>query len=42
MKIVRTHDAIYLSENRYNKPKEMFKFIEKRAFGNKALFNIRF
>ena len=42
MKIVRTHDAIYLSENRYSKPKEMFKFIEKRAFGNKALFNISF
>ena len=35
MKIVRTHDSIYMSENRYKKPKEMFKFIEKRAFGKK-------
>ena len=31
MKIIRTHDKLYLKENRYNKTKEMFKFIEKRA-----------
>ena len=35
MKIVRTHDSIYISENRYKKPKEMFKFIEKKAFDKK-------
>tara|TARA_B100000787_G_scaffold109277_1_gene81291 strand:- start:6219 stop:6929 length:711 start_codon:yes stop_codon:yes gene_type:complete len=32
MKTARTHDQLYLKENRYNEPKEMFKFIEKRAF----------
>lgn len=32
MKIIRTHDKLYLKENRYNNPKEMFKFIGKRAF----------
>jgi len=37
MKSKRTHDKIYLSENRYRKPKEMFKFIEKRAFGKKKI-----
>ena len=31
MKTIRTHDKLYLKENRYNKPKEMFKFIVKRA-----------
>ena len=31
MKIIRTHDKLYLKENRYNKPKEMFKFIAKRS-----------
>ena len=35
MKLIRTHDHIYLSENRYKKPKEMFKFIEKKAFRKK-------
>lgn len=35
MKFIRTHDHIYLSENRYKKPKEMFKFIEKKAFKKK-------
>ena len=29
MKIKRTHDKLYLQENRYNQPKEMFKFILK-------------
>jgi trans-aconitate methyltransferase len=38
MKIIRTHDKLYLKENRYNKPKEMFKFIEKRAI-KKNLIN---
>ena len=33
MKTVRTHDKIYLFESRHNKPKEYFKFIEKKAFG---------
>lgn len=32
--IIRTHDRLYLKENRYDKPKEMFKFIEKIAFKN--------
>jgi hypothetical protein len=27
MKIIRTHDKLYLKENRYKKPKEIFKFI---------------
>lgn len=31
MKVIRTHDKLYLKENRYNKPKEMFKFIAKRS-----------
>ena len=35
MKFIRTHDHIYLTENRYKKPKEMFKFIEKKAFKKK-------
>ena len=30
MKIIRTHDELCLRENRYNKPKEMCKFIEER------------
>ena len=29
LKIQRTHDVLYLAENRYNQPKEMFKFIAK-------------
>ena len=37
MKFIRTHDHIYLTENRYKKPKEMFKFIEKKAFKKKGL-----
>ena len=32
MKIKRTHDKLYLKENRYDKPKEMFKFILKKTF----------
>ena len=32
MKIKRLHDHIYLKENRYKQPKEMFKFIKKNAF----------
>ena len=39
MKTVRTHDKIYLFESRHNKPKEYFKFIEKKAFGEKKYFN---
>jgi trans-aconitate methyltransferase len=31
-KVQRTHDAFYLDENRYNEPKEMFKFIAVEAF----------
>ena len=31
MKTIRTHDELYLKKNRYNKPKEMFKFIKKKA-----------
>lgn len=30
--VQRTHDALYLDENRYTEPKEMFKFIAKHAF----------
>ena len=29
LKARRTHDKLYLNENRYKKPKEMFKFIYK-------------
>lgn len=32
LKTKRTHDQLYLNENRYNQPKEMFKFISKHAF----------
>jgi trans-aconitate methyltransferase len=32
MKSERTHDRFYLEENRYNEPKEMFKFVVNRAF----------
>ena len=32
LKVQRTHDAFYLDENRYNEPKEMFKFIAASAF----------
>lgn len=32
LKVQRTHDAFYLDENRYNEPKEMFKFIAANAF----------
>jgi len=32
IKVQRTHDEFYLDENRYNEPKEMFKFIAKNAF----------
>jgi len=39
MKTVRTHDKIYLFQNRHNKPKEYFKFIERKAFGKKKYFN---
>ena len=39
MKTVRTHDKIYLFQNKHNKPKEYFKFIEKKAFGKKNYFN---
>ena len=31
-KVLRTHDALYLDENRYDEPKEMFKFIAANAF----------
>tara|TARA_B110000003_G_scaffold276186_1_gene321370 strand:+ start:2049 stop:2759 length:711 start_codon:yes stop_codon:yes gene_type:complete len=37
MKIIRTHDKLYLKENRYNKPKEMFKFIEKKALNRNSI-----
>ena len=39
IKSKRTHDKLYLSENRYNSPKEMFKFIEKLAFKNNKYKN---
>lgn len=32
LKVQRTHDAFYLDENRYNNPKEMFKFVAANAF----------
>ena len=32
MKFKRTHDKLYLKENRYDRPKEMFKFIFKKSF----------
>ena len=35
--INRTHDLLYLQENRYKKPKEAFKFIADEAFINKDL-----
>ncbi len=34
-KIKRTHDALYLDENRYEDPKEMFKFVSSHAFKEK-------
>lgn len=40
MKLIRTHDHIYLTQNRYKKPKEIFKFIEKHAFSKKSANNI--
>ena len=39
MKFVRTHDQIYMHENRYKKTKEMFKFIERKAFDKKKILN---
>ena len=39
MKFARTHDRIYMYENRYKKPKEMFKFIERKAFNKKRTLN---
>tara|TARA_B100000795_G_scaffold192412_1_gene146807 strand:+ start:173 stop:316 length:144 start_codon:yes stop_codon:yes gene_type:complete len=35
MKIIITHDELYLKENRYNKPKGVCKFIEERTFKKK-------
>ena len=32
LKVQRTHDALYLDENRYDEPKELFKFIATNAF----------
>lgn len=32
LKVQRTHDAFYMDENRFNEPKEMFKFISNNAF----------
>ena len=32
LRVQRTHDAFYLDENRYNEPKEFFKFIVANAF----------
>ena len=32
MKSERTHDNFYLEENRYNEPKELFKFVVNKAF----------
>ncbi len=32
LKVQRTHDAFYKEENRYDEPKEMFKFIINNAF----------
>ena len=32
LKTQRTHDALYLDENRYNEPKEMHKFVATNAF----------
>jgi len=36
MKTERTHDKFYLDENRYNQPKEMFKFIANKAFSEES------
>ena len=35
IKTKRTHDSLYLEENRYENTKEMFKFIFKNAFPKK-------
>jgi SAM-dependent methyltransferase len=36
MKSERTHDKLYLDENRFNEPKEMFKFVTNKAFSGKS------
>ena len=33
----RTHDSLYLTKDRYDKPKEMFKFISSHAFKQKSI-----
>jgi ubiquinone/menaquinone biosynthesis C-methylase UbiE len=37
-KTKRTHDSLYLKENRYEDTKEMFKFIFKNAFPKKKIY----
>jgi SAM-dependent methyltransferase len=39
MRIQRTHDAFYLDENRYEEPKEMFKFILKNMLMSQPKLN---
>ena len=36
--IQRSHDSFYLNENRYDEPKELFKFIMDRAVSNNVSF----
>jgi SAM-dependent methyltransferase len=36
LKSERTHDKFYLDENRYNEPKEMFKFVANKAFSQES------
>ena len=40
IKTKRTHDSLYLEENRYENTKEMFKFIFKNAFPKKNILKI--
>tara|TARA_B100000787_G_C16185933_1_gene294644 strand:- start:579 stop:1289 length:711 start_codon:yes stop_codon:yes gene_type:complete len=37
MKTINTQDNFYIAEHKYNKPKEMFKFIAKRALKKNTL-----
>ena len=41
IKTKRTHDSLYLEENRYENTKEMFKFVFKNAFSIKSISKIQ-
>ena len=41
IKTKRTHDSLYLEENRYENTKEMFKFIFKNTFPKKKYIKFK-